>query len=159
MTRVTSHGRSHQFDGCVGGLQLDGTHFWIGGGGTVLATRTVRNVQHGHHTVGLIVDDLVSFDPFTARGIRIYGTAEEPTERVGMVGPGHHMRVTPTASWSWNTHASAFIASFRRATGARPRRTSSHDTVTVGPNDGVGPVSRSPGRRGWPSPRATARRQ
>ena len=24
---------------------------------------------------------------FTARGIRIYGTAEEPTERVGMVGP------------------------------------------------------------------------
>jgi len=83
-------------------FELDGTHLWIGGGETVLATRKVRNVQHGHQTVGLMVDDLVSFDPFIARGIRIYGAAEEPIERVGMVRPGYYMRVTPTVSWSCN---------------------------------------------------------
>jgi pyridoxamine 5'-phosphate oxidase family protein len=37
-----------------------------------------------------------------ARGIRIYGRAEGPVERVGMVGPGHYLRITPTVSWSWN---------------------------------------------------------
>ena len=49
-----------------------------------------------------MVDDLPSLEPFIARGIRIYGTAEDPIDRVGMVGPGHYVRVTPTISWSWN---------------------------------------------------------
>jgi pyridoxamine 5'-phosphate oxidase family protein len=49
-----------------------------------------------------VVDDMVSFDPFIARSIRIYGNAEAPFERVGMVGPGIFMRITPTTSWSWN---------------------------------------------------------
>jgi pyridoxamine 5'-phosphate oxidase family protein len=52
--------------------------------------------------VAFVVDDMVSFNPFIARGIRVYGRAEGPIERVGMVGPGHFMRITPTVSWSWN---------------------------------------------------------
>ena len=52
--------------------------------------------------MALVVDDLVSFDPFIARGIRVYGRAEDPVERVGMVGPGWYVRITPTVSWSWN---------------------------------------------------------
>ena len=48
------------------------------------------------------VDDMVSFDPFIVRSIRVYGRAEAPFERVGMVGPGIYMRITPTISWSWN---------------------------------------------------------
>jgi pyridoxamine 5'-phosphate oxidase family protein len=50
----------------------------------------------------LVIDDLVSFDPFIARGVRVYGTAEDPVERVGLVGPGWYIPVTPTVSWSWN---------------------------------------------------------
>lgn len=52
--------------------------------------------------VGFEFDDMVSFDPFIARGMRIYGRAEQPFERVGMVGPGIYMRIEPTISWSWN---------------------------------------------------------
>jgi pyridoxamine 5'-phosphate oxidase family protein len=84
-------------------FELDGTHIWIGGSGaSVLGTRKLRNVAAGAREVALVVDDLVSLDPFIARGIRIYGRAEGPVERVGMVGPGHYLRVTPTISWSWN---------------------------------------------------------
>jgi pyridoxamine 5'-phosphate oxidase family protein len=84
------------------GLEFDGTHFWVGGPASITRTRKFRNVGSGNHTVAVVVDDLVSFDPFIARGIRIYGHAEEPFERVGMVGPGTYMRITPTVSWSWN---------------------------------------------------------
>jgi pyridoxamine 5'-phosphate oxidase family protein len=70
-------------------FELDGDCFWVGGSGaSVLVTRKFRNVQAGHHDVALVVDDMVSFDPFIARGIRVYGHAEQPIERHGMVGPG-----------------------------------------------------------------------
>jgi pyridoxamine 5'-phosphate oxidase family protein len=52
--------------------------------------------------VALVVDDLVSLEPFVARGIRVYGHAEQPFDRVGLVGPGTYLRITPTVSWSWN---------------------------------------------------------
>jgi pyridoxamine 5'-phosphate oxidase family protein len=41
-------------------------------------------------------------EPFIARALRVYGNAEPPVERVGMVGPGLYSRITPTVSWSWN---------------------------------------------------------
>ena len=34
--------------------------------------------------------------------MRVYGTASAPVERVGMVGPGIYVQITPTVSWSWN---------------------------------------------------------
>ncbi|MGN9843550.1 PPOX class F420-dependent oxidoreductase [Nonomuraea sp. H19] len=84
-------------------FEYDGTCFWVGGTGeTVLRTRKFRNLRAGHLKVALVVDDMVSFDPFIARGIRVYGRAEPPVERAGMVGPGFYARVTPTESWSWN---------------------------------------------------------
>jgi pyridoxamine 5'-phosphate oxidase family protein len=84
-------------------FELDGSVFWVGGSGeSVLATRKVRNVRDGSPKVALVVDDLVSIDPFIARGVRVYGEAEGPIERVGMVGPGFYLRVTPRISWSWN---------------------------------------------------------
>ncbi|MFB4283284.1 PPOX class F420-dependent oxidoreductase [Nonomuraea sp. MTCD27] len=84
-------------------FEFDGTHFWIGGAGEqVLATRKFRNIGAGNVKVALVVDDMVSFDPFIARGVRVYGVAESPVERVGLVGPGVYARVTPTVSWSWN---------------------------------------------------------
>jgi pyridoxamine 5'-phosphate oxidase family protein len=84
-------------------FQLDGTHIWIGGSGdSFLATRKVRNIKAGRRDVALVVDDMPSFDPFIARGIRIYGRADDPIERVGLVGPGWYVRIVPTVSWSWN---------------------------------------------------------
>ncbi|GAA1721223.1 hypothetical protein GCM10009809_16100 [Isoptericola hypogeus] len=82
--------------------EYDGTCFWVGGGTTVLRTRKVRNVTAGRRRVALVVDDLPSFDPFVARGIRVYGVADGPLERTGMTGPGSFLRVVPTESWSWN---------------------------------------------------------
>lgn len=83
-------------------FEFDGVGFWVGGGPTVVDTRKMRNVATGRTKVALVVDDLVSLQPFVARGVRVYGVAGEPTERVGMVGPGTYFRVTPTVSWSWN---------------------------------------------------------
>jgi pyridoxamine 5'-phosphate oxidase family protein len=84
-------------------FEFDGSFFWVGGSGaSVFETRKVRNIQAGHHKVALVIDDLMSLNPFIARGIRIYGEAEPPVERIGIVGPGHYMRITPIISWSWN---------------------------------------------------------
>lgn len=84
-------------------FEFDGTHFWVGGVGPAVAgTRKFRNIRAGNRKVALVFDDIVSFEPFNARSVRVYGTAEEPVERDGMVGPGIYMRITPTISWSWN---------------------------------------------------------
>jgi pyridoxamine 5'-phosphate oxidase family protein len=84
-------------------FELDGSRIWIGGSGvTVLATRKFRNIAGGNRAVALVVDDLVSFDPFIARGIRIYGRASDPVERTGSIGPGTYMGITPITSWTWN---------------------------------------------------------
>jgi len=103
LARVATVSTEGQPDVVPVAFEFDGTSFWIGGSGaTVLETRKVRNVVTGNRQVALVVDDLVSFDPFIARGIRIYGVAEPPVERVGMVGPGIYVRIDPTISWSWN---------------------------------------------------------
>lgn len=84
-------------------FEFDGESFWVGGpGASVLATRKLRYVVAGNRRVALVVDDMVSIAPFIARGIRIYGDADPPVERQGMMGPGHYMRITPSVSWSWN---------------------------------------------------------
>ena len=68
----------------------------------MLRTRKVSNVRARRRKVALVVDDLPSFDPFIARGIRVYGVADDPVQRVGMMGPGLYVRITPHVSWSWN---------------------------------------------------------
>ena len=84
-------------------FEFDGAAFWVGGSGeSVMSTRKIRNVVDGDRAVALVIDDLVSFDPFIARGIRVYGIADPPVERVGLVGPGFYIRITPRKSWSWN---------------------------------------------------------
>jgi pyridoxamine 5'-phosphate oxidase family protein len=83
--------------------EFDGTYFWVGGTGPAVAgTRKFRNIRAGNDKVALVFDDLISIDPFAARCMRIYGRAGQPRERVGMVGPGIYMPITPTISWSWN---------------------------------------------------------
>jgi pyridoxamine 5'-phosphate oxidase family protein len=103
LARVATVGADGQPDVVPLAFELDEACFWVGGSGaSVLATRKFRNVRAGNLKVALVVDDLVSFDPFIARGIRIYGHAEQPVERTGLVGPGTYMRIIPAVSWSWN---------------------------------------------------------
>lgn len=103
LARFASLGYDRQPDVVPVAYEFDGTYFWVGGAGSsVLSTRKFRNVAAGGARVALVVDDLVSFEPFVARGVRVYGVAEGPVERVGMIGPGMFLRVTPTVSWSWN---------------------------------------------------------
>lgn len=84
-------------------FEFDGTDFWVGGNGTeVLSTRKFRNIASDNRDVALVMDELTSLDPFVARGIRVYGHATDPVERVGAIGPGWYTRITPTVSWSWN---------------------------------------------------------
>jgi pyridoxamine 5'-phosphate oxidase family protein len=84
-------------------FEFDGSYFWVGGTGPDVAnTRKFRNVRAGNHKVALVFDDLVSLDPFVARCIRVYGRAEGPFQRDGLVGPGLYLRIVPTTSWSWN---------------------------------------------------------
>lgn len=82
------------------GFEFDGTHLHVGGMDPS-KTRKFRNVQAGNEKVALVVDDLVSADPWAPRFVRIYGTAEL-IERPGRFGTQLYMRITPTISWSWN---------------------------------------------------------
>lgn len=106
IARLATVGDEQQPDVVPVAFEFDGSFFWVGGSGhTVLDTRKFRNVRAGNQRVALVVDDMVSFDPFIVRSIRVYGTADGPFERVGMVGPGIFLRITPTISWSWNMAA------------------------------------------------------
>ncbi len=103
IARLATSGQDDQPDVVPVAFEFDGTYFWVGGSGEdVLRTRKVVNVLAGRRKVALVVDDLPSLDPFVARGIRVYGVADGPVERVGMVGPGLYLRITPRVSWSWN---------------------------------------------------------
>ncbi|MET0416744.1 MAG: PPOX class F420-dependent oxidoreductase [Actinoplanes sp.] len=103
LARLATVGDGEQPDAVPVAFEFDGTQFWVGGPGeVVLRTRKFRNVVAGHGKVALIVDDMISLDPLNVRGIRIYGDADGPVERVGMVGPGFYLHIVPTISWSWN---------------------------------------------------------
>jgi pyridoxamine 5'-phosphate oxidase family protein len=77
------------------GYQFDGTYFYVGGMNPV-KTRKFRNVRAGSTKVALVIDDLVSVNPWTVRGLRIYGNAELLVREQGQFGPGEYMRITPT---------------------------------------------------------------
>jgi pyridoxamine 5'-phosphate oxidase family protein len=100
--RLATVGADGQPDVVPVAVEFDGTFLWVGGTPDVTGTRKFRNVAAGNPRVSVVIDDMQSLDPFIARGIRIYGHAEQPFERVGMVGPGIYMRITPAVSWSWN---------------------------------------------------------
>ncbi|MGI5170615.1 PPOX class F420-dependent oxidoreductase [Spirillospora sp. CA-253888] len=124
LARLATVGAEDQPDVVPVAFEFDGSRFWVGGSGdSVLRTRKFRNVGQGRSKVALVVDDMVSFDPFVARGVRVYGDADGPVERMGMVGPGHFLRITPTVSWSWNMAGEPVGETWyesRRAVHARP---------------------------------------
>jgi pyridoxamine 5'-phosphate oxidase family protein len=104
LARLSTVGQDDQPDVVPLAFEVDmgGGCIWIGGtGDAVASTRKFRNIRR-NSKVALVVDDLISLDPFIARSIRVYGLAEPPIERIGLVGPGLYSKVIPTVSWSWN---------------------------------------------------------
>lgn len=79
-------------------LEFDGTYFWVGSHGE--EARKYRNVLAGNNRVAITVDDVVSFNPWKTRAIRIYGTATI-MEHNGLLGHGKYLRITPNLSWSF----------------------------------------------------------
>jgi pyridoxamine 5'-phosphate oxidase family protein len=100
LARIATVSPDGQPDVAPVGFEFDGTYLYVGGRAPE-RTRKFLNVKAGQAKVALVVDDLVSTDPWTPRGLRVYGTADL-IERDGMFGPGAYMRITPEISWSWN---------------------------------------------------------
>jgi pyridoxamine 5'-phosphate oxidase family protein len=72
------------------------------GGGAMGASRKFRNVQ-ANAQVALVIDDLVSRDPWTVRGLEIRGTAValEDTDPPVPFMSREVIRITPTWVTSW----------------------------------------------------------
>jgi len=119
LARIATVSQEGQPDIAPVGFEFDGTHFYVGGRDPA-RTRKFLNVEGGNDKVALVVDDLVSTDPWTPRFIRIYGTAA-PIEREGRLGPALYMEITPTTSWSWNLAGRPFGEEHGERFG--PRRT------------------------------------
>jgi pyridoxamine 5'-phosphate oxidase family protein len=106
LARIATVSDDGQPDVAPVGYEFDGEHLYVGGLDPA-KTRKFRNVQAGNHKVALVIDDLVSAQPWTPRYLRIYGHAEL-VEREGEFGPAPYMRITPTISWSWNLEGRPF---------------------------------------------------
>ena len=106
LARIATVSAGGQPDVVPVGYEFDGTHVYVGGIDPA-RTRKFRNVRAGNTKVALVVDDLVSADPWTPRYLRIYGDAEL-VERPGRFGPGVYMRITPAVSWSFNLDGQPF---------------------------------------------------
>jgi pyridoxamine 5'-phosphate oxidase family protein len=100
LAMIATVGSDGQPDVTPVSFEFDGTYFYIGGWAPE-GTRRFRNVKAGNAKVALVVDDLVSVDPWTPRFLRVYGTAEL-VERQGRFGLARYMRITPEISWSSN---------------------------------------------------------
>ena len=117
LARIATVGADGQPDVAPVGFEFDGTYIYVGGIDPT-KTRKFRNVQAGNDKVALVIDDMVSIEPWTPRFMRIYGTAEL-IERQGQFGPAPYMRITPTVSWSWNLDGRPFSPD----SASGPRRT------------------------------------
>lgn len=106
LARIATVAADGQPDVVPVGFEFDGTHVHVGGL-DVTTTRKFRNVRAGNAKVALVVDDLVSTDPWTPRYLRIYGETEL-VDRDGRFGPGTYLRITPTVSWSFNLDGRPF---------------------------------------------------
>lgn len=100
LARLATVGPDGQPDVVPVGFEYDGTYFYVGGIDPD-NTRKVRNVRAGHEQIALVIDDLVTTNPWSPRFLRVYGTADV-VDRDGQFGGGVYLRIKPTVSWSWH---------------------------------------------------------
>lgn len=106
LARIATVDPDGQPDVAPVGFEFDGTHLYVGGIDPT-KTRKFRNVRAGNPKVAIVIDDLVSTDPWTPRYLRIYGEADL-IERQGQFGTAPYMKITPTLSWSFNLDGQPF---------------------------------------------------
>ncbi len=123
LARIATVDTGEQPDVAPVGFEFDGTYFYVGGRAPE-RTRKFLNVQAGRPKVALVIDDLVSTNPWSPRFLRVYGTAEL-IERPGQFGSGAYMRITPEISWSWNLEGRPMSD---EAVQSGPRRTVHHQS-------------------------------
>jgi len=84
------------------GFEWDGKYFYVGTHDPSFfpMTQRYKNITRGNARVSLVVDDLVSVEPWTVRGIKVLGKAEV-VEHTGIFGKGKYLRITPRISVSW----------------------------------------------------------
>ncbi len=84
------------------GIQFDGKYLYVGSHSQDIfpSTRRHRNITGGNNKVSVLMDDMVSIDPWRPRGIRIQGRAEV-VDHEGIFGKGKYFRITPIVSVSW----------------------------------------------------------
>jgi len=89
------------------GFEFDGKYFWVGSHSKEIFshTRRYRNITGGNNIVSLVVDDLVSLDPWRPRGIKVSGSAEV-LDHEGIFGPGKYIRISPRVTVSWGVEPS-----------------------------------------------------
>jgi len=100
-------------------LDADGETVEIGGHG-LSRSKKWRDLQ-GNPRVAFVVDDLVSVQPWTPRGIEIRGRAELHTEGGERFGPGWDaawMSIAPQRIVSWGINGPAFSGAGRSARNA-----------------------------------------
>jgi pyridoxamine 5'-phosphate oxidase family protein len=84
------------------GFEWDGKHFYVGTHDQSFfpMTQRYKNISRGNSRVSLVVDDLVSLDPWKVRGLKVLGKAEV-VDHQGIFGKGKYLRITPKVSVSW----------------------------------------------------------
>jgi pyridoxamine 5'-phosphate oxidase family protein len=84
------------------GFEFDGKYFYIGSVKQKILHSTPRykNIKNGSKRVAIVIDDLVSVEPWKVRGIRLNGEADI-VARNGEFGKGEYIRIKPKLTWSW----------------------------------------------------------
>ena len=84
------------------GIQFDGKYFYVGSHNPDFfpKTRRYRNITSGNNRLSIVLDDMVSIEPWRPRGIRIQGRAEV-VDNEGIFCKRKYFRITPAVSMSW----------------------------------------------------------
>ena len=102
LMRVATASRSGRPNVVPVGYEFDGKYFYTGSIKREILRASPRNlnIKSGNKRVALVIDDLVSVDPWKPRGIRVNGVADLVT-RDGEFGKTEYIRIKPRLSWSW----------------------------------------------------------
>ena len=95
LARVATVSSDGQPDVSPVGFRFDGEQVWIMGR-DIAKTYKYKNVQAGNEKIAIVVDDLVSRDPWRPRMLKLFGQAEI-VERDGRPW----IRISPERKWSF----------------------------------------------------------
>ena len=102
LARLATVNQSIQPDVAPVGFRFDGQKFFVTGFDNT-KTFKYKNVKSGNGLVSMVIDDIVSIEPWAARGIKIHGKAE-----IDKVDGRASLIIYPQRLWSWGFEDVAF---------------------------------------------------